>query len=130
MTKIEHYLPVIRAAIFIFIALAILILSLIPRPPELIREFSLGDKFMHLAAYIALAFSMCFVLPPSFRPGTTFVSVFIISSLYGALIEFLQRFTGRSPEGLDLLFDAAGAALGVLLYFVIKKIKPIVPGED
>lgn len=107
---------------FISIALTILILSLVPKPPELIREFALGDKIMHLAAYIALALSMCFILPSSFQPKRTFLSVLIISSLYGAVIEYLQGFTGRTPEGMDLLFDTAGAAIGVLLYFTFKKI--------
>ena len=121
MIKIKQYLPVIRAAGFISIALSILILSLIPQPPELIREFVLGDKFMHLAAYIALALSMCFVLPSSFTPKKTVLFTVIISSLYGALIEFLQGFTGRAPEGLDLLFDTTGAVIGVFLYFILRK---------
>jgi len=121
MKKMKHYLPVIRVIGFITIALTILILSLIPRPPEVIREFALGDKFMHLSAYIALALSMCFILPSSYSSIKAIFSVFIISSLYGAVIEFLQGFTGRTPEGLDLLFDSAGAAIGILIYFLIKK---------
>ncbi|MEA1910823.1 MAG: VanZ family protein [Spirochaetota bacterium] len=121
MINIKRQLPLIRAIIFISIALAILILSLVPKPPEIIREFALSDKVMHLGAYIALAFSMCFILPPSFSSKKTFYSVFISSTMYGAVIEFLQGFTGRTPEGLDLLSDAAGAAIGILLYVLSKK---------
>ena len=38
----------------------------------------------------------------------------IIVALYGASDEFHQRFTsGRSSEGLSVLFDVAGGAIGV-----------------
>ena len=59
---------------------------------------------------------------PVSKHKTTILFTIIISSLYGGLIEFLQGFTGRTPEGLDLLFDSAGAATGVLLYFTFRKI--------
>jgi len=122
MEKIKQILPLIRVMIFISIALTILILSLVPKPPEVIREFVFGDKIMHLGAYIALAFSMGFILPKYFKVKTNVLFTIISSSLYGGLIEFLQGFTGRSTELSDLLFDAAGAAIGVLLYFIFKKI--------
>ena len=45
------------------------------------------------------------------------IGVMIISGLYGASDEFHQRFTpGRSSEGLSVLFDVTGSALGVWLY--------------
>jgi VanZ family protein len=41
----------------------------------------------------------------------------IIVALYGASDEFHQRFTlGRSSEGLTVLFDVAGGALGMWSY--------------
>ena len=123
MEKTKQYLSIIRALVFISIALAILILSLVPQPPEIITDFELSDKIMHLIAYITLAFSMGFILPSSFSTIRTILSVVIISSLYGALIEFLQGFTGRTPEGLDLVFDTIGAAIGIFLYFVLKDIE-------
>lgn len=85
---------------------------------------------MHLSAYIVLALSMCFILPPSIKPIRTILIVLIISSLYGAVIEYLQGFTGRTPEGLDLLFDSAGAAVGILLFFSYKKITSFIPKKD
>jgi len=123
MIKIKQYLPVIKVIIFISIAIAILILSLVPKPPEIIGNFTYSDKIMHLIAYIALALSMCFLLPSSSHPKKGIFSVLIISSLYGAVIEFLQRFTGRTPEGLDLISDTAGASLGILLYFLLRIIE-------
>ncbi len=46
----------------------------------------------------------------------------IIIALYGASDEFHQRFTpGRSSEGLAVLFDIAGGAVGLLLYRQWKK---------
>ena len=122
MKKIKQHLELIRVIGFISIALIILILSLVPKPPEIISEFALSDKLMHLAAYIALAFSMGFILPKSFTVKTITICIIISSSLFGGLIEFLQGFTGRSPELLDLVFDTAGAIIGVILYFVFKKI--------
>ena len=126
----QRQIPVIRVMIFVSIALTILILSLVPKPPELIREFALGDKILHLCAYIALAFSMGFILPDSFKVKTVILFTIFSLSLFGGLIEYLQGFTGRSPEFLDLLFDAAGAAIGVLLFFLYKKIELLISGED
>ena len=123
MESMKKILPVIRVIVFISIALAILILSLVPKPPEIIREFVFSDKIMHLAAYIALAFSMGFILPSSFTVKAVTIFTIVSSSLFGGLIEFLQEFTGRSPELLDLAFDTTGAAIGVLLYFAFKKIE-------
>ena len=41
----------------------------------------------------------------------------IIVALYGASDEFHQRFTsGRSSEGLSVLFDVAGGAIGAWVY--------------
>lgn len=117
----QSQIPVIKVMIFISIALSILILSLVPKPPELIREFAFGDKILHLCAYIALAFSMGFILPEPFTDKTIIIFTIISSTLFGGLIEFLQEFTGRSPELMDLFFDAAGACIGVLLYFTVKK---------
>jgi len=121
MLSIKKYLFVIRAVVFMSTALAILILSLVPQPPEIISEFSVSDKIMHLFAYIALAFTMDFILPRSFKVKKIILFTIISSTLFGGLIEFLQGFTGRSPELLDLLFDTAGASIGALLYFTFNK---------
>ena len=73
---------------------------------------------MHLIAYITLAFSIGFILPRSFRVKIAILFTIFSLSLFGGLIEILQGFTGRSTELLDLLFDAAGATIGVLTYFI------------
>ncbi len=45
------------------------------------------------------------------------IAMLIIVALYGASDEFHQRFTpGRSSEGLSVLFDAAGGAIGAWVY--------------
>ena len=45
------------------------------------------------------------------------VATVIIVALYGISDEFHQRFTpGRSSEGLSVLFDVAGGALGAWAY--------------
>ncbi|RLD31467.1 MAG: hypothetical protein DRI73_08670 [Bacteroidetes bacterium] len=116
MKKIKQYLPFLKAIVFISIALGILILSLVQKPPQIIREFEFSDKIMHLIAYIALAFSMGFILPKSFKVKLTIIFTIVSSSLFGGVIEILQGFTGQSTELMDLLFDAAGATIGILLY--------------
>lgn len=40
--------------------------------------------------------------------------ILIACVVYGGLLEILQRYTGRTPEGLDLLFDGLGALFGGL----------------
>ncbi len=109
---------ILKVIIFLLIALVILVLSLMPKPPEIIEVFSFSDKVKHFAAYTALSLSLAFVI--SFgKFWKTAAYVVIFSSLYGGIIEFLQGFTGRSPELLDLLSDTAGAIAGTLIYFLI-----------
>ena len=113
-------LHILRLSIFILIASVILVLSLVPRPPEVIKVFSFSDKIEHFAAYIALSLSFAFLIF-SCNLRKTAVFAVLFSSLYGGVIEVLQGFTGRSPEFLDLLSDTAGAVTGTLIYFLLRR---------
>ena len=94
-------------------ALSILILSLIPEPPYVMRGIEFFDKLGHFTAYLILGF-LVFI---SFK-GRSRLSLFILavisSFLYGGLIELLQYLTSRHPELWDLAANFAGSVAGAL----------------
>ena len=83
-------------------------LALAPVPP---KQADLGwDKLNHLCAFSALA-AVAFLGRVG---GAVRIAVGLLT--YGVLIEVLQSFTPtRSAEWGDLLSDAAGIALGLVL---------------
>ena len=85
-------------------------LALTPLPP---RAIDLGwDKLNHASAFAALAFAGW--LSVRGRRGRWPTMALLL--MYGALIEVAQRFVpGRSAEWADLLADALGIGLGVLM---------------
>ena len=87
--------------------LAILWLSLTPRPPQI--DLPQGDKLSHFLAYGTLMFWFC-QLYASRRARFGYALGFVAM---GIAIEFAQEATGyRSYEELDMLADAVGVALG------------------
>jgi len=68
-----------------------------------------SDKDHHIVAFAALVFP-CAVLYPQ---GLT--RVILAAAVYGALIEIIQPFVGRSGDFLDLIADLAGIGLGSIL---------------
>ncbi|RKX86183.1 MAG: hypothetical protein DRP57_02065 [Spirochaetes bacterium] len=111
-----------RKALLIITAAAILILSLIPQAPNPASRIPYGDKLEHIAAYILLAFLLALniALKVNSRLYTALLSA-AICILYGAVIEFLQQYTGRSTELLDLIADLVGAGVGATLAVQVKK---------
>lgn len=75
------------------------------------------DKYFHFTAYFLLSF-------PLIQLGAHFLSGFLMASLYGVLIEFLQLMGGvREFQYSDMLANALGALVGVALnYFVLVKL--------
>ena len=114
------YPPAIRrAALVIFALLAVLIgyFSLVPGGEAPAPQIS--DKIRHFAAYAALA------IPAAmwFSPGRLWV--FVCVAGYGALMEVAQGLagTGREASLLDGLANAAGAGAGVLLIWIIARMR-------
>jgi VanZ family protein len=92
------------------LVLAIIVLSLMPAPPDL--GIDQGDKLGHFAAYglTTLWFAQIY----TDRPER--IRLFIGMVALGIAIEYAQRATGyRSFEIADMLADAIGAGLGWLL---------------
>jgi VanZ family protein len=86
-------------------------LALTPQPPH---EVSLGwDKLNHGSAFLVLAFVGAQIRRPTVRHLITLALALLA---FGGAIEIIQSFVpGRSAEWLDLLADAVGATLGLLL---------------
>ena len=110
-----------RRALLIITAAAILILSLLPKAPNPISRIPYADKLEHIAAYILLAFLLTLNIAAKMkRKLYTILSAAAICILYGAIIEFLQQYTGRSAELLDLIADLVGAGAGAALAALVE----------
>lgn len=98
----------------IVVTVSILVLSLVPSPPEIPGGFHFADKIAHFIAYAVLSF----LLFTSLFEGKKLSTVLIVAAVclvYGGVIEILQIFTHRQPEILDLTADLFGAVCGAAL---------------
>ena len=101
------------------LAVGILIVSLVPKMPDLDVGVSFADKIGHFGAYLVLGFMLFVSIPWKGLDGgwgrlRAVALTVAIAGVYGALIEVLQGFTGRQPELWDLAADLAGALAGAL----------------
>lgn len=84
-----------------------------------------ADKVVHLVlfAILVLLFVVGLIKQHQFQSWRqhTVVKVFGLAVVYGILIECLQWlvFVGRTFEWWDAAFNAAGAALGAAVFYVI-----------
>lgn len=102
----------------ILVAAAIVVLSLLPDPPEIPVGFHFADKLAHFIAYLVLSFLVFASITGGKRISTALNTILIVAALclfYGGLIEILQMFTGRQPEFWDLAADLIGALCGALV---------------
>lgn len=92
----------------------------VPEPGFL--DLFLFDKLVHASLFLVLAFllSVGFKRQPSYPllQAHSKKAVFLISTLYGILLELLQYlfFFDRSFEQGDILANTAGALLGVIAF--------------
>lgn len=111
-----------RRALLVLTAGAILVLSLIPKAPDLMGSIPYADKIEHFASYTLLAFLLTLNIAVKIKSKFhTVIYAIVICILYGAVIEFLQQYTGRSPEFLDLAADFAGSGTGAILAALVEK---------
>lgn len=75
------------------------------------------DKAIHLFLFSALSFLWHQYL--SIKQGNTnltkIISLFVIVVLYGVIIEYIQDWTGRDFDPLDMVANTAGALIGVII---------------
>ncbi|MGM0432569.1 MAG: VanZ family protein [Spirochaetota bacterium] len=103
--------------LFVACTLLIGVFSLLP-PSEVETAARFNDKLLHGIAYAALGWCTYGLLFSLRRPTGRVFTLVVISLLYciafGAIIEYVQPLTGRSMEGMDLVFDALGALVGTI----------------
>jgi VanZ family protein len=88
-------------------AAAIVILSLMPAPPDI--DVPHGDKLGHMAAYSLLTFWFCW-LYPAWKTRIAYAAGWIAM---GVALEFAQGATGyRSFEVADMAANSLGVLLG------------------
>jgi VanZ family protein len=107
-----------RQASVIFLScavLAVLVLSLIPHPEEVLGKLSLFDKADHLAAYVVLSFFAARAIDRRSVPATL-LAVSSCAAL-GGLIEIIQPLVGRNRELADFLVDLCGSMAGAVIAF-------------
>ena len=95
------------------------ILAIIPQ--EIAPSFqSLSDKSLHFIAFAVLTL----LLNLSYRMVWWKSVVYLL--FYAVFIEFTQTFTpNRCAEGLDIVADAIGIVLGLVLYAGYKKLEMV-----
>jgi hypothetical protein len=101
--KTHSRLVTATAILTLSLALAIGVLTLTHSAST---DFPGSDKLHHMLAFAALA------LPISFARPRLAIWVSLAAIAYGGLIEVIQPIVGRDGDILDLLYDAAGSALG------------------
>lgn len=92
--------------------------------PQVPPSLQLSDKIMHGLMYTFLAMTWMWPLTRIVRTrALTYLYVFLSVTLYGALMEILQRFCTltRSGEMADIYADALGALLGLLVVYILAK---------
>ena len=83
--------------------------------PEIVGDRS--DKLYHLIAFAALTFPSALLHVPLSRV------VLIFAILFGALIEVIQPYVGRSGSWEDFLADIFGALLGWILARAVRTLR-------
>ncbi len=111
---------------------SILIGTLIPGSSLSEYEVFSYDKLMHLLAFMAwtLGTGICWRAYNDQRAPLKLLVVAPI--LFGIAIEVLQGIlpTNRSPEWMDVVFDAIGTILGLLVYLLLLRIKDKKEGQN
>jgi VanZ family protein len=94
---------------------AVIVLSLMPRPPRIDIDFDYLDKAEHAIAYAALGFlGLAFFSDVGARGKSGLLSSVGFGLAVGVAIEFIQPYVGRNFELADMAVDLAGLLVGAL----------------
>lgn len=110
----------LRLAIFVFAALIILCLSVMPNPPVPQTGILAWDKAQHALAYALLASLAGWALLPLVSPpmrAWRYALIFVLG--YGVLMELLQAWltSGRSGDVADIVANSLG---GLVIYGLVR----------
>jgi hypothetical protein len=104
----------------------IVVISLGP-VPSAAPDFAWSDKASHAAHYAVLAGLL--LLAAVWRPGrgagpwpNRAAAVVVGLIVLGAVLEVLQAFVGRQPDVVDLLADAAGVVVAVMVWRLARRV--------
>lgn len=106
-------------------AIFILVLCGLPGDQFAKSKLEHADSVIHLFLFGVLFFllSVGFIKQTTYRQlrSHTLRKVFIITVAYGVIVELLQAtiFVGRSIELSDMLFNALGAFIGMMVFMSI-----------
>lgn len=106
-----------RWAVLLTIALGAIVAILTLMPPTGMDMPAGSDKSYHFLAFAALALPLAVVRP---RWGAV---LFVVFSAYGAAIEIIQPYVGRSRELADLLADMAGIGCAMMLGLLLHRMR-------
>lgn len=114
MTRREHRDTPPRGARIVAVLVLALTLALLLTPGNAVPDTDVpnSDKLVHAALFGLLAFTHALAWP---RVRLPIMALIVIA--FGAATEITQTVVpGRSADMLDLLADAAGAVLGLVIY--------------
>ena len=81
-------------------------------PMQALGRLHLSDKLEHFSAYFVLA-----VIPALTERTPVRIAIAIGLVGMGVMLEYLQLFTGRDFDPYDMLANACGVSLGMLIGF-------------
>ncbi|MGV8847423.1 VanZ family protein [Tessaracoccus sp.] len=105
-----------RWSVLLTIALGAVIAILTLMPPTEVDIPAGSDKSYHALAFAALALPLATV-----RPRWSAVW-FVLFTAYGAAIEIIQPYVGRSREFADLLADMSGIGCALVVGFLLNRL--------
>jgi VanZ family protein len=117
MIKLLTFIRTNWAAITLFILAVITALSLWPL--EQLPSVAGSDKAHHLIAYAALMF------PIALRKPNKWLSIGFLFIAYSGVIELVQPYVNRYGEWLDLVANAAGIILGLIIAALVNRYFPV-----
>ena len=116
----------IKLVLGILWSLTILVMCVIPAGnlPDTNISIPYFDKIVHFGIFGILSFILISIFKEQYNYKKSIVITLIICSIYGYVIELLQKYvsSGRSYEFLDVLFDIIGCIFGILFYKLAKKL--------
>jgi VanZ family protein len=91
-------------------------------PMDLSTQIVHSDKMMHFWAYMTLAFAAATTwdLAAGKLQGYQYLLLWLACAAYGIADELLQIPVGRSCEFMDWTFDIIGAAMGLVLFRILR----------
>lgn len=113
MTEQRHIQRATRWSVLLTVVLAVVIALLTLTPPVQTGMPDGSDKAYHFLAFAALALPLAVVRPR--WSGW----LFVLHAAFGAAIEIIQPYVGRSRELADLFSDMAGIAFGIVVGIVV-----------